>query len=90
MNGHISHGKWNEAFQTALMANNLQLVVATCESVNPMQLFNQNPCPLSQSVLLSLIQQLGKLKGLIWEHCLTKKRKKKITTFHSKDSIALT
>ena len=59
VNLHIGQGKWNEAFQTALMANNLQLVVATCESVNPMQLFNQDACPLSQSVLLSLIQQLG-------------------------------
>ena len=77
MNGHISHGKWNEAFQTALMANNLQLVVATCESVNPMQLFNQNPCPLSQSVLLSLIQQLGKLKGVDLETLFDEKKKEK-------------
>ena len=67
MNGHISNGKWNDAFQASLMANNLQLVVSTCESVNPMQLFNQNPCPLSQSVLLSLIQQLGKLLHFVWK-----------------------
>jgi hypothetical protein len=45
------------------MANNLHLVVATCEKVNPMQLFNQEKCPLSQSVLLSLIQQLGEFKN---------------------------
>lgn len=59
VNLQLSQGKWNEAFQTALMANNLSLVVSTCESVNPTQLFSQNKCPLSQSVLLSLIQQLA-------------------------------
>jgi enhancer of mRNA-decapping protein 4 len=69
VNQYISQGKWNEAFQHALMANNLQLVVATCESVNPMQLFNQDACPLSQSVLLSLIQQLGTFSNSRLQFC---------------------
>ena len=60
VNLQLSQGNFNEAFGTALSANNLSLVVATCEMVNPMQIFNQSPCPLSQHVLLSLIQQLGK------------------------------
>ena len=56
----LRKGAFNEAFQTALSARNLELVVKTCEMVNPCQIFSQTPCPLSQSVLLSLIQQLGK------------------------------
>ena len=34
-------------------------VMFTCENVNTTQVFNQSTCPLSQSVLLSLIQQLS-------------------------------
>ena len=54
----LSEAKFNEAFLVALNANNLTVVVATCEMVN-IQILNQVPCPLSQEVLLSLIQQLG-------------------------------
>merc|ERR1719414_2189182 len=50
---------FNDAFTTALIAMNLELVVMTCEMVNPTQLFSQTPCPLSQENLLCLIQQLG-------------------------------
>ena len=55
----LMEGKVNEAFNTALTANSLPIVVSTCEKVNPNQIFHQNPCPLSQEVLLSLIQQLA-------------------------------
>ena len=54
----LSEGKYNEAFHLALTANNLTVVVATCEMVN-IQILNQVPCPLSQEILLTLIQQLG-------------------------------
>jgi enhancer of mRNA-decapping protein 4 len=64
VNLKLSEGKINEAFATALSANNLVVVVATCEMVNPNQIFNQTPCPLSQEVLLSLIQQLGKFNPI--------------------------
>lgn len=57
--GILSQGKYDEAFQAALVAHNLSLVELTCEMVNCSQMFSQNPCPLSQSTLLSLIQQLG-------------------------------
>eukprot|EP00094_Tigriopus_californicus_P007217 TCALIF_06947-PA protein Name:"Similar to edc4 Enhancer of mRNA-decapping protein 4 (Xenopus laevis)" AED:0.06 eAED:0.06 QI:0/0/0/0.83/1/1/6/0/1019 len=57
--GHLAQGRINEAFQTALSASNLGVVMLTCEMVNPMQIFAQSPCPLSQHVLLALIQQLG-------------------------------
>lgn len=30
-----------------------------CENVDPEKVFSQSPCPLSQPVLLSLIQQLS-------------------------------
>ena len=55
----LMEGKVNEAFSTALNAKSLPIVVSTCEKVNPNQIFHQNPCPLSQEVLLSLIQQLA-------------------------------
>ena len=56
---HIKAGQFNDAFQTALSSADLQLVIFTCENVNTTQVFNQSSCPLSQSVLLSLIQQLS-------------------------------
>ena len=55
----IQGGKVNEAFQLALSLSDLNLVMFTCENVNTTQVFNQSTCPLSQSVLLSLIQQLS-------------------------------
>merc|ERR1712240_226615 len=56
---HIQAGRIEAAFQTALSARDLQLVVFTCELLNTTQVFNSATCPLSQSVLLSLIQQLS-------------------------------
>merc|ERR1719427_766801 len=55
----IQAGRLNEAFQTALSSNDLSLVVFTCELLNTTQVFNSSTCPLSQSVLLSLIQQFS-------------------------------
>ncbi|XP_052817112.1 enhancer of mRNA-decapping protein 4-like [Mya arenaria] len=55
----LRQGQLNAAFQQALSAANLELVIALCEAVNPNQVFNQSPCPLQQPVLLSLIQQLS-------------------------------
>lgn len=43
----------------ALTAADLNLVLYVCETVDPAQVFGQPPCPLSQPVLLSLIQQLA-------------------------------
>ncbi|PVD21395.1 hypothetical protein C0Q70_19568 [Pomacea canaliculata] len=58
--GHlVSQGRLNEAFQTALTASNLELVLFVSEMVDPAVIFQRNPCPLSQAVLLSLIQQLS-------------------------------
>ena len=34
-------------------------MVFVCERINPQQLFGTSPCPLSQDVLLSLINQLS-------------------------------
>jgi len=52
-------GNIEEAFSQALVANDLSVVVYTCEKVDMSVIFNDSPCPLSQSVLLSLIQQLS-------------------------------
>jgi len=55
----IGQGQINAAFQQALSASDLSLVVFVCDKVNPQQLFSQVPCPLQQHVLLSLVQQLS-------------------------------
>lgn len=43
----------------ALTAGDLNIVMYVCENVDPEKVFSQSPCPLSQPVLLSLIQQLS-------------------------------
>ncbi|XP_055993031.1 enhancer of mRNA-decapping protein 4 isoform X3 [Sorex fumeus] len=55
----LQQGNLNQAFQQALTAADLNLVLYVCETVDPGQVFGQPPCPLSQPVLLSLIQQLA-------------------------------
>ncbi|KAK6618943.1 hypothetical protein RUM44_003324 [Polyplax serrata] len=55
----VALGQVNAAFQQALSASDLNLVVFLCDRLNPEQLFRQSPCPLQQAVLLSLIQQLS-------------------------------
>ncbi|KAL3859977.1 hypothetical protein ACJMK2_010154 [Sinanodonta woodiana] len=55
----LQQGQVNTAFQQALSAANLEMVIFACEKVNISQIFDQVPCPLHQPVLLSLIQQLS-------------------------------
>ncbi|NXL50339.1 EDC4 protein, partial [Podilymbus podiceps] len=55
----LQQGHLNQAFQQALTAADLNLVLYVCETVDTQQVFGQDPCPLSQPVLLSLIQQLS-------------------------------
>ncbi|XP_055002088.1 enhancer of mRNA-decapping protein 4 isoform X2 [Sorex araneus] len=55
----LQQGNLNQAFQQALTAADLNLVLYVCETVDPGQVFGQPSCPLSQPVLLSLIQQLA-------------------------------
>ncbi|XP_014802510.1 PREDICTED: enhancer of mRNA-decapping protein 4 isoform X2 [Calidris pugnax] len=55
----LQQGHLNQAFQQALTAADLNLVLYVCETVDTQQVFGQHPCPLSQPVLLSLIQQLA-------------------------------
>lgn len=54
----MRQSQYNMAFQEALSAADLSVVMATCEMVSPGRLFAASPCPLQQPVLLSLIQQL--------------------------------
>ncbi|XP_061450047.1 enhancer of mRNA-decapping protein 4 isoform X2 [Rhineura floridana] len=60
----LQQGHLNQAFQQALTAADLNLVLYVCETVDPQQVFGQHPCPLSQPVLLSLIQQLSSDLGV--------------------------
>ncbi|XP_061773440.1 enhancer of mRNA-decapping protein 4 isoform X4 [Nerophis ophidion] len=55
----LQQGQLNQAFQQALSATDLNLVLYVCETIDSEQVFGQHPCPLSQPVLLSLIQQLS-------------------------------
>ncbi|XP_005096324.1 enhancer of mRNA-decapping protein 4 [Aplysia californica] len=55
----LKSGRINEAFQSALSASNLELVMFVCESAHPLNIFSQDPLPLTQPVLLSLISQLS-------------------------------
>ena len=57
----IRRGDVNAAFQQALSASNLSLVVLVCESTDPSRVFSGHGsrCVLEQPVLLSLIQQLS-------------------------------
>ncbi len=55
----LNEGRLNDAFAIALSASNLCVVVELCEMVNSKKIFEQKTCPLTQAVLLSLIQQLG-------------------------------
>lgn len=43
----------------ALSARNVQLITWLCSKMDPHAIFSMRPLPLSQYVLLSLIQQLG-------------------------------
>ncbi|CAF1247376.1 unnamed protein product [Rotaria sordida] len=52
-------GQLNQAFEYALSASDLNLVLYLCENVRPTELFSIQPCPLQTPVLLSLIQQLS-------------------------------
>ncbi|XP_069757563.1 enhancer of mRNA-decapping protein 4 isoform X2 [Narcine bancroftii] len=55
----LQQGQLNQAFQQALTAADLNLVLYVCETVDSQMVFGQHPCPLTQPVLLSLIQQLS-------------------------------
>ncbi|KAJ2944463.1 hypothetical protein O0L34_g3808 [Tuta absoluta] len=54
----ISTGDINGAFQLALSASELTLVVQACRAAEPAAVFGP-PCKLKQHVLLSLVQQLA-------------------------------
>lgn len=52
----LAHGEINKAFHQALISSDLSLLEFTLEKADFSKVFE--PCPLDQSVLLSLIQQL--------------------------------
>uniref|UniRef100_A0A182JUE4 Uncharacterized protein n=1 Tax=Anopheles christyi TaxID=43041 RepID=A0A182JUE4_9DIPT len=54
---YLNAGQINKAFHKALLSNELSLVEFLLERADHKQVFN--PCPLEQTVLLSLIQQIS-------------------------------
>ncbi|KAL9975984.1 hypothetical protein ACROYT_G013213 [Oculina patagonica] len=55
----LESGQFAEAFQEALTAADQSVVMYVCENADAENVLSQSPCPLSQPVLLSLIQQLS-------------------------------
>ena len=55
----IQNKEMNKAFEVALTATDLHLVLFMCKKVDPDELFDIDPPCLSQPVLLSLIQHLS-------------------------------
>ncbi|KAF7998396.1 hypothetical protein HCN44_009794 [Aphidius gifuensis] len=59
----VQRGQYNTAFQQALNASDLSLVVYVCEKTEPSRVFStdnaHNRCCLQQPVILSLVQQLS-------------------------------
>ena len=53
---YIRSQEYNSAFEVALSTSDLQLVVSLCQQLSPDDVIDS---PLSQPVLLSLIQQLS-------------------------------
>jgi len=51
--------RYEEAFGRVLDMADVSRVTWMCQQLDPAQLLNMEPLPLSQSVLLSLMQQLG-------------------------------
>lgn len=57
---YVRSQQYNSAFEVALSTSDLQLVVHLCQQLSPDDIFDDNSTnPLSQPVLLSLIQQLS-------------------------------
>ena len=55
----LSLVRYEDAFGRVLDMADVGRVTWLCQQVDPAQLLGQDPLPLSQSVLLSLMQQLG-------------------------------
>lgn len=60
----LQRGQLNAAFQQALSASDLGLVVLVCEKTEPARVFSSvgpqgSRCILQQPVILSLVQQLS-------------------------------
>jgi len=55
----LKEDKLEEAFHMALSADDVDLVAWLCNQIDPMAVFQRSPLPLGQTVLLSLVQQLG-------------------------------
>ena len=54
---------YQEAFSKALLTQNIAIVTWLLQQVDENTIFSTSPCPLSQGVLLSLLQQLGSNLG---------------------------
>lgn len=55
----VSERKFEEAFHKALQLSDVSIVSWLCTQADPQSLFSMVPLPLSQGVLLSLVQQLS-------------------------------
>ena len=57
--------RYEDAFGKVLDMSDVDRVTWLCQQLDPAQLLSQEPLPLSQSILLSLMQQLGSQLGKV-------------------------
>ena len=55
----VEESQFNKAFEEALTAANLSLVMFLCKQLDTQVVFQNPGCQLSQPIILSLIQQLS-------------------------------
>lgn len=55
----IKNGDLYTAFEVALSASDLNIVLFTCQQVDPVKVFQESSVVLPQPIILSLIQQLS-------------------------------
>lgn len=59
IDGYLESGDYESAFQQALSAQNVELVISTCHQVLPAIVLDEDAPTLSPMIILCLIQQLG-------------------------------
>ena len=59
MDAWLRAEQFGKAFDLALTRSDLPLVMYICKQINPEELFDQQPPPVSQAILLSLVHHLA-------------------------------
>ncbi|KAK9857167.1 hypothetical protein WJX84_000114 [Apatococcus fuscideae] len=55
----LKAGQYEQAFNDALSAEDVDIVIWLCTHLDPAEVLSRQPAKLSQTIILALIQQLG-------------------------------